>query len=117
MGAEFHLIFSELIETHPPSMNVGEARFVVKMCGPQHYTNSRTITCAKTQFRGRVVLIRYRKGSAKSSGELGFGSREGTRETAATSKECSKCANYTILKQAGDNRFGQYSASMFRIWN
>ena len=38
------------------------------------------------------------------NGELGFDSGEGARETATTSKECSRRANYPILTQGGSDK-------------
>ena len=38
------------------------------------------------------------------NGELGFGSGEGARETATTSKEGSRRANYPILTQGGSDK-------------
>ena len=44
------------------------------------------------------------------NGELGFGSGEGARETATTSKEGSRRANYPILTQGGSDKKYQYRA-------
>ena len=42
------------------------------------------------------------------NGELGFGSGEGARETATTSKEGSRSVNYPILTQGGSDKKSQY---------
>ena len=44
------------------------------------------------------------------NGELGFDSGEGARETATTSKEGSRRANYPILTQGGSDKKYQYEA-------
>ena len=49
------------------------------------------------------------------NGELGFDSGEGARETATTSKEGSRRANYPILTQGGSDKKYQYKASGFVI--
>ena len=51
------------------------------------------------------------------NGELGFDSGEGARETATTSKEGSRRANYPILTQGGSDKTYQYLASMSCNWN
>ena len=49
------------------------------------------------------------------NGELGFDSGEGARETATTSKEGSRRANYPILTQGGSDKKYQYEASCLVI--
>ena len=51
------------------------------------------------------------------NGELGFDSGEGARETATTSKEGSRRANYPILTQGGSDNKYQYGAIWFCNWN
>ena len=51
------------------------------------------------------------------NGELGFNSGEGARETATTSKEGSRRANYPILTQGGSDKKYQYEASLLCNWN
>ncbi len=53
-----------------------------------------------------------------NSGELGFDSGEGAWETATTSKEGSRRANYPILTQGGSDKKYQYRIlSEFGNWN
>ena len=49
------------------------------------------------------------------NGELGFDSGEGARETATTSKEGSRRANYPILTQGGSDKKYKYEASCLVI--
>ena len=51
------------------------------------------------------------------NGELGFDSGEGARETATTSKEGSRRANYPILTQGGSDNKYQYEALRLCNWN
>ena len=51
------------------------------------------------------------------NGELGFDSGEGARETATTSKEGSRRANYPILTQGGSDKKYQYQAILSSNWN
>ena len=51
------------------------------------------------------------------NGELGFDSGEGARETATTSKEGSRRANYPILTQGGSDNKYQYEALWLCNWN
>ena len=51
------------------------------------------------------------------NGELGFDSGEGARETATTSKEGSRRANYPILTQGGSDKKYQYEALLSCNWN
>ena len=51
------------------------------------------------------------------NGELGFDSGEGAWETATTSKEGSRRANYPILTQGGSDKKYQYGASMSCNWH
>ena len=51
------------------------------------------------------------------NGELGFDSGEGARETATTSKEGSRRANYPILTQGGSDKKYQYEAILSCNWN
>ena len=56
------------------------------------------------------------------NGELGFDSGEGACETATTSKEGSRRANYPILTQGGSDKKYQYEAlrlviGMSKIYN
>ena len=51
------------------------------------------------------------------NGELGFDSGEGACETATTSKEGSRRANYPILTQGGSDKKYQYEASTSSNWN
>jgi hypothetical protein len=51
------------------------------------------------------------------NGELGFDSGEGACETATTSKEGSRRANYPILTQGGSDKKYQYEAIMSSNWN
>ena len=50
-------------------------------------------------------------------GELGFDSGEGAWETATTSKEGSRRANYPILTQGGSDNKYQYEALTLCNWN
>ena len=50
-------------------------------------------------------------------GELGFDSGEGAWETATTSKEGSRRANYPILTQGGSDKKYQYKAYMSCNWD
>ena len=53
----------------------------------------------------QLSLLRYWLNKALTgNGELGFGSGEGARETATTSKEGSRRANYPILTQGGSDK-------------
>jgi hypothetical protein len=51
------------------------------------------------------------------NGELGFDSGEGACETATTSKEGSRRANYPILTQGGSDKKYQYEASTSSNWH
>ena len=51
------------------------------------------------------------------NGELGFDSGEGACETATTSKEGSRRANYPILTQGGSDKKYQYKTSMSCNWD
>ena len=52
------------------------------------------------------------------NGELGFDSGEGAWETATTSKEGSRRANYPILTQGGsDKKYQQLAYLMWVDWN
>ena len=51
------------------------------------------------------------------NGELGFDSGEGACETATTSKEGSRRANYPILTQGGSDNKYQYEAFTLCNWN
>ena len=51
------------------------------------------------------------------NGKLGFDSGEGALETATTSKEGSRRANYPILAQGGSDNKSQYKAPMSCNWN
>ena len=51
------------------------------------------------------------------NGELGFDSGEGAWETATTSKEGSRRANYPILTQGGSDKKYQYEAILSCNWN
>ena len=51
------------------------------------------------------------------NGELGFDSGEGACETATTSKEGSRRANYPILTQGGSDKKYQYEAYTSSNWH
>ena len=51
------------------------------------------------------------------NGKLGFDSGEGAQETATTSKEGSRRANYPILAREGSDKKEQYRAQLSCNWN
>ena len=109
-----------LSETHPSIMNVGEARIVVKMFGPQHYipsyvalllchidflTRDRT-RCSHIPWKDFVVwMLRVLNfagwvGGCVAGWVAGWVGRCAS-ETATTSKERSRRTNRTILTKVG----------------
>ena len=66
----------------------------------------------------QLPTVRYWLTSAMTgNGKSGFDSGEGARETATTSKEGSRHANYPILEQGGSDKKSQYKAPMSCNWN
>ena len=69
----------------------------------------------KSPLPDNATVGQYPTVALTGNGELGFDSGEGARETATTSKEGSRRANYPILTQGGSDKKYQYEASCLVI--